>query len=68
MILGQFLRIGESAINNLFFEYELTVVIGESSIYELLSRYNTILFIINILKVISIFKCVTLFSIRNASH
>ena len=53
MILGQFFRIGESDLNNLFSEYERTVVIGESNIHELFSRYNSILFIINKLKVIS---------------
>ena len=69
MILEWFLRIGESGLNNLFSEYEPTVVIGESSIHELFSRYNSILFIINKLKVISTpFGRVKLFSIRTASH
>ena len=48
---------------------EPAVVIAESSIHELFSRYNSILFIINKLKVISTpFSCVKLFSIRNATH
>ena len=60
---------GESGLNNLSSEYEPTVVIGESSIHELFSRYNSILFIINKLKVISSpFGCAQLFSIRTASH
>ena len=56
-------------MNNLFSEYEPTVVIGESSIHELFSRYNSILFMINKLKVISTpFGCVKLFSIRTAPY
>ena len=58
-----------SGLNNLFSEYEPTVVIGESSIHELFSWYNSILFIINKLKLISTpFGCVKLFSIGTASH
>ena len=54
---------------NNFSEYEPTVVLGESSIHELFSRDNLILFITNKLKVIStLFGCVKLFSIRTASH
>ena len=69
MILNYFLRIGESGLNSLLFECEPTVVIGESSINELFSWYNSILFIINKLKVISTpFGCVKLLSIRSASH
>ena len=34
-------------MNNLFSEYELVVVIGESSIHNLFFRYNLILVIIN---------------------
>ena len=33
-------------MNNLFFEYKLVVVIGESSIHNLFSSYNSILVII----------------------
>ena len=54
-------------MNNLFSEYEPVVVIGESSIHDLFLRYNSILVIINKLKVISIpFRSVKLFSIRTA--
>ena len=56
-------------MNNLFSEYEPTVVMGESSIHELFSRYNSTLFTINKLKVIlTPFGCVKLFSIRTAFH
>ena len=65
---GAVFRNWRSGLNNLFFEYEPTVVIEESSIHELFSRYNSILFIINKLKVISTpFGCVKLFFIRTAS-
>ena len=54
-------------MNNLFSEYELLVVIGESSIRDLFSSYNSILVIINKLKVISTpFRCVKLFFTRTA--
>ena len=39
-------------MNNLFSEYEPVVVIGESSIHNMVFRHNLILFIINKLKVI----------------
>ena len=56
-------------MNNWFSKYEPILVIGESSIHELFSRYNSILFKISKLKVISTpFSCVKLFSIRTASH
>ena len=55
-------------MNNLFSEYEPVVVIGESSIHNLFFRHNSILVIINKLKVISTyFRCVKLFFIRTAS-
>ena len=51
-------------MNNLFSEYES---IGESSINDLFSSYNSILVMINKLKVISTpFRSVKLFSIRTA--
>ena len=54
-------------MNNLYSEYESVVVIGESSIHDLFFRYNSILVIINKLKVISTpFRSVKLFSIRTA--
>ena len=54
-------------MNNLFSEYEPVVVIGESSIHNLFSSYNAILFTINKLEVISTpFRCVKLFFTRNA--
>ena len=54
-------------MNNLFSGYETMVVIEERSIYDLFSRYNSILVIINKLKVISTpFHSVKLFSIRTA--
>ena len=54
-------------MNNLFSVYEPIVVTGESSIHDLFARYNSILVIINKLKVISTpFGCVKLFSIRTA--
>ena len=54
-------------MNNLFSEYETTVVIGESSIHNLFSRCKLILVIINKLKVISTpFRYVKLFFIRTA--
>ena len=54
-------------MNNLFSEYKPVVVIGESSIHNLFSRYNSILAIMNKLKVISTpFRSVKLFSIRTA--
>ena len=40
-------------MNNLFSEYEPVVFIGESSIHDLFFRNNSILVIINKLKVIS---------------
>ena len=40
-------------MNNLFSQYKLVVVIEESSVYNLFSSYNSILVIINKLKVIS---------------
>ena len=40
-------------MNNLFSEYEPVVVIGESRIHDLFFRHNSILVIINKLKVIS---------------
>ena len=40
-------------MNNLFSEYEPVVVIRESSIHDLFFRHNSILVIINKLKVIS---------------
>ena len=56
-------------MNDLFSDYEPIVVIEESSIHELFSRYISILVIINKLKMISTpFGCVKLFSIRTASH
>ena len=55
-------------MNNLFSEYEPVVVIGESSIHDLFFRHNSILVIINKLKVISTpFRCVKLFFIRTAN-
>ena len=55
-------------MNNLFSEYELVVVIGESSIHDLFFRLNSILVIINIPKVISTpFRSVKLFFIRTAN-
>ena len=55
-------------MNDLFSDYKPVVVIGESSIHNLLSRYNSILVIINKLKVISTpFRCVKLFIIRTAN-
>ena len=55
-------------MNNLFFEYKPVVVIGESSIHDLFFRNNSILVIINKLKVISHPFCsVKLFSIRTAN-
>ena len=54
-------------MNNLFCEYELIVVIRESRIHNLCFSYNSILVVINKLKVISTpFGCVKLFSIRTA--
>ena len=54
-------------MNNLFSEYEPVVVIGESSIHNLFSSYNSILFIINKLKVtLTPFRCVKLFFIGTA--
>ena len=54
-------------MNNLFSEYEPVVVIGESSIHDLFFRHNSILVIINKLKVIStLFRSIKLFSIRTA--
>ena len=54
-------------MNNLFSEYKLTVIIGESSIHNLFSSYNSILVIINKLEVISTtFRCVKLFFIKTA--
>ena len=54
-------------MNNLLSEYEPAVVIGESSIHDLFFWYNSILVIINKLKVISTpFRNVKLFSIRTA--
>ena len=54
-------------MNNLFSEYEPVVVIGESSIHNLFYSYNSILVIINKLKVISTpFRYVKLFFIRTA--
>ena len=55
-------------MNNLFSEYEPVVVIGESSIHNMFFRHNSILVIINKLKVISTpFRCVKLFFIRTAN-
>ena len=55
-------------MNNLFSEYESVVVIGESSIHDLFFRHNSILVIINKLKVISTpFRSVKLFFIRTAN-
>ena len=55
-------------MHNLFCEYKPVVVIGKSSIHDLFFRYNSILVIINILKVISTpFRCVKLFFIRTAN-
>ena len=52
-------------MNNLFSEYEPIVITGESSIHDLFSRYESILVIINKLKVISTpFGCVKLFSLE----
>ena len=52
-------------MNNLFSENEPVVVIGESSIHNLFSSYNSI--IINTLKLISTpFRCVKWFFIRTA--
>ena len=44
-------------MNNLFSEYEPIVVIEEISIHDLFFRHNSILVIINKLKVISIPFC-----------
>ena len=55
-------------MNNLFSEYEPVVVIGESSIHELFFGHNSILVIINKLKVLSTpFRSVKLFFIRTAN-
>ena len=55
-------------MNNLFSEYEPVVVIGESSIYNIFFRHNSILVIINKLKVMSTpFRSVKLFFIRTAN-
>ena len=52
-------------MNNLFSECKPIVVIEESSIHKLFSRYNSISVIINKLKVTTTsFGCVKLFSIR----
>ena len=54
-------------MNDLFSEYEPREVIGESSIHDLFFRHNSILVIINKLKVISTpFRGVKLFFIRTA--
>ena len=54
-------------MNNLFSDYTPVVVIGESSIHDLFSSHNSILVIINKLKVISTpFHFVKLFFIRTA--
>ena len=54
-------------MNNLFSKYELVVIIGESSIHNLFSSYNSILVIMNKLKVIlTLFRCVKLFFIGTA--
>ena len=46
-------------MNNLFSKHEPVVVIGESSIHDLFFRHNSILVIVNKLKVISTpFRCV----------
>ena len=53
----------KSGINNLLLEYEPIVVTGESSIHNLFCRYESILFIINKLKMVScLFSCVKFFS------
>ena len=55
-------------MNNLFSEYKPVVVIEESSIHDLFFRHNSILVIINKLKVIStLFRSVKLFFIRTAN-
>ena len=55
-------------MNNLFSEYKPIVVIGESSIHDLFFRHNSILVIINKLKVISTpFRSVKLFFIRTVN-
>ena len=51
----------KSGINNLLLEYEPIVVIEESSIHDLFCRYESILVIINKLKMISCL-CVKFFS------
>ena len=55
-------------MNNCFFEYKPIVVIGESSAHDLFSRYESILIIINKLKMISSLFCCAkqLFFIRTA--
>ena len=54
-------------MNNLFSEYELVLVIGESSIHDLFFRYNSMLVIINKLKAISNpFRGVKLFPSKTA--
>ena len=55
-------------MNNLFSQYEPVVVIRESSIHDLFFRHNSILAIIDKLKVISTpFRSVKLFFIRTAN-
>ena len=55
-------------MNNLFSKYEPVVVIGESSIHDLFFRHNSILVIINKLKVISTpLRSVKLFFIITAN-
>ena len=52
-------------MNNLFPEYKPVVVVGESSIHDLFSKYNLILVIINKRKLISApFRYVKRFFIR----
>ena len=54
-------------MNNLFSEYKPVVVIGESSIHNMFFSYNSILFKINKLEVISTpFRCAKLFFIGTA--
>ena len=56
-------------MNNLFSEYKPVIVIGESSIHDLLFRHNSILVIINKLKVISThFRGFSCFPLEMRTH
>ena len=56
-------------MNNLFSEYKPVVVLGESNTHDLFFRHNSILVIINKLKVMSTpFRGVSCFPLKLRTH